>query len=217
MWSEVRLIFISRVASENSRQQSFEGPCMPRCGWNSTEGGLTKQTHTRYRKTLFKVNWPSNETVRGQGARTGEAHFFPLHPAHLPALSAHVSVFGITPLCALETGGLLKQPDQVELSYCKCSPSGVSHFQGPQEHMRHSCETGRNKEWVGIWNRFSILCTSHLGLEFNSIKKKNLEPVLNYFIKVVWNSLSNLFSFYFFSMSQFSSLLGVCYYVVHVQ
>lgn len=27
----------------------------------------------------------------------------------------------------------------MELRYCKRSPSGVSHFQGPPEHMRRSC------------------------------------------------------------------------------
>lgn len=52
-------------------------------------------------------------------------------------------------MCAAQTSGLLKQPDQVELSYCKCSPPGVSHFQGPHEHMRHSCETAeKERGWV---------------------------------------------------------------------
>lgn len=101
--SEVRLIFISCVASENSRQQSFEDSCTRGGGWGSVEGGLTKQIHRRYSKTVFRVNWPSNEAVWGRGARTGEGGgtFFPLHPPCLPVLSALVYVFGVTPLCAL--------------------------------------------------------------------------------------------------------------------
>lgn len=84
-----------------------------------------------------------------QGQEWVEEHFFLLAPPHLPALSARVYVFGVTPLCTLhKTSGLLKQPNQVELSYCKCSPSGVSHIQGPHEHMRHSCET-EEREGVG--------------------------------------------------------------------
>lgn len=108
-------------------------------------GRLTKETHRQYMKTFSRVNRPSNETVWGRGARTGEGGgtFFPLHPPCLPVLSAHVYVFWHNLIvCTAQTSGLLKQPDQVELSYCKCSPSGVSHFQGPHEHMRHSCETG---------------------------------------------------------------------------
>lgn len=91
--------------------------------------------------------------VRGQ--ERVEVHFFSF--STLPAcLSCPpvCTIFGGTPLCELggkktKNSGLLKQADQVELRYCKRSPPGVSHFQGPHEHMRHSCETAETERgWV---------------------------------------------------------------------
>lgn len=87
----------------------------------------------------------------GVGVQGQEAHFFsPPLPPCLPVLSASCLRFWRNPTeCTTQTSGLLKQPNQVELSYCKCSPSGVSHLQGPHEHMRHSCETDRRKRGGG--------------------------------------------------------------------
>lgn len=109
-----------------------------------------------------RVNRPSNETVWGRLARTGEIHFFPSPPSLFACPVRPCLCFWHNPIvCTAQTSGLLKQPDQVELNYSKCSPSGVSHFQGPHEHMRHSCETGRNREGVAIWNSFSVLHLVH--------------------------------------------------------
>lgn len=109
-----------------------------------------------------------------QGQARVESHFF-LSPPSLSACPVHPCLrFWRNPtVCTAQTSGLLKQPNQVELSYCKCSPSGVSHFQGPHEHMRHSCETGRRKRGGGyikqLWN--SSLCVSHLVFGFDHIFK----------------------------------------------
>lgn len=35
----------------------------------------------------------------------------------------------------------------MELRYCNRSPPGVSHFQGPHEHVRPSCETAE-RGWL---------------------------------------------------------------------
>lgn len=164
--SEVRLIFISCDASESSRQQSFEGLCMRGGRWGLAEGGLTRQTHRRYSKNFFfffRVNWPSNEAVWGRSARTGEGwrvhFFFPSVCLSCPPMSRF---FWLNPtLCNAHTSALLKQPYQVELSYCKCSPSGVSHFQGPHEHMRHSCETGRRKRGGGYMKQLENISIVH--------------------------------------------------------
>lgn len=125
----------------------------------------------------------------GRGARTGEGGgtFFHPPPTSLSACPVRPRLrFWRNPtVCTAQTSGLLKQPYQVELSYCKCSPSGVSHFQGPHEHMRHSCETDRRKRGGGYMKKLqnSSLCVSHLVFGFDSIFN-NLDPVLNYRIQV---------------------------------
>lgn len=81
-----------------------------------------------------------------QGCKEVQAHFFGMSLSFMHFFNLFVG--------DAQTDGLLKWSNQVELSFCKCSPSGVSHFQGPQEHMRHSCETGRRKEKVAIRNSF---------------------------------------------------------------
>lgn len=92
-----------------------------------------------------------------QGQEWVEVHFFSSPPFPL-ACRARPCVrffFRGTPLCELgekkqpKNSGLLKQADQVELRYCKRSPPGVSHFQGPLEHMKHSCASAET-EGVGV-------------------------------------------------------------------
>lgn len=83
-----------------------------------------------------------------------DIYFFPSpHPIRL---SSPPCFWPNPNVCSAQADGLLKQHNQVELSYCKCSPSGVSHFQGPHEHMRCSCESSwqRKKERVGGYKKW---------------------------------------------------------------
>lgn len=114
-------------------------------GWRGVPPG---QPTDETVKLFLRANWPSNEAVWGRGARTGEGGgtFFPLPPSLSACPVCPCLRFWCNPTVrTAQSSGLLKQPNQVELSCCKCSPSGVSHFQGPHEHMRHSCETDRRK------------------------------------------------------------------------
>lgn len=112
------------------------------------------------------------------GHKRAEAHFLLMPP---PSSAGPVLLrlcFWRNPtVCAAQTDGLLKQPNQVELSYCKCSPSGVSHFQGPHEHMRHSCETGRRKEGGGYMKQLQT--SSHCKLNNQRTKTQCLTTKRN--------------------------------------
>lgn len=133
--SEVRLIFITCLASENRRQQSFESLCMRGGGWGLVEGGPTKQTHRWYGKTFFQGKLTLKWSSVGSGCkdRRGWRHI-PPPPSPCPVRPC-LRFWRNPTVCAVcaQTSGLLKQHNQVELSNCKCSPSGVSHYQGPHE------------------------------------------------------------------------------------
>lgn len=162
MRSEVRLIFISRVASESSRQRSFEDRHTLRGGWNSVGRGSDHAGPQKIHENVFqgKVTLKWNSEGSGCKDRRGWRFIFFLlfHPSRLPVVSARVYDFWRYPIVwawgeknnkKKTNSGLLKQSDQVELRYCKRSPPGVSHFQGPHEHMRHSCATVETERgWV---------------------------------------------------------------------
>lgn len=86
--------------------------------------------------------------IRVQGQKRVEAHFSSPPSLSIYPVRPRLGFWRNPTVYTAQTSDLLKQPNQVELSFCKCSLSGVLHFQGPHEHMRHSCETGRIKRGI---------------------------------------------------------------------
>lgn len=71
MRSEVRLIFISCVASESSRQRAFEDRRTLRGGWSSVGRGSDRTDPQKIHENVFRGKVTLDETAWDRGSRTG--------------------------------------------------------------------------------------------------------------------------------------------------